>query len=153
MRFLRRIERVIGTLFNKVRSTEIGKSLNIEPPFLRLERSQLLYDWGWPDGRTHDKSCLAISFHHSKEEQGLYQHDEAAKRWLPKIKDTHCNTWRRNFFTTLLFPDSFGLLGGTGLSPSHPLWTVPTSPPWSQPSFVLLLMQDKTKGEFYLQRL
>ena len=39
MRFLRRIEGV--TLFNKVRSYEIQKSLNIEPLLLRIERSQL----------------------------------------------------------------------------------------------------------------
>ena len=40
MRFLRRIEGVT-TLFNKVRSSEIRKSLNIEPLLLRIERSQL----------------------------------------------------------------------------------------------------------------
>ena len=39
MRFLRRIEGV--TLFNKIRSSEIRKSLNIEPLLLRIERSQL----------------------------------------------------------------------------------------------------------------
>ena len=39
MRFLRRIEEV--TLFNKVRSSEIRNSLNIEPLLLRIERSQL----------------------------------------------------------------------------------------------------------------
>ena len=39
MRFLRRIEGV--TLFNKVRSSEIRKSLNIEPLLLQIERSQL----------------------------------------------------------------------------------------------------------------
>ena len=39
MRFLRRIEGV--TLFNKVRSSEIRKSFNIEPLLLRIERSQL----------------------------------------------------------------------------------------------------------------
>ena len=39
MRFLRRIEGV--TLFNKVRSSEVRKSLNIEPLILRSERSQL----------------------------------------------------------------------------------------------------------------
>ena len=39
MKFLRRIEGV--TLFNKVRSSEIRKSLNIEPLLLRIERSQL----------------------------------------------------------------------------------------------------------------
>ena len=39
MRFLRKIDGV--TLFNKVRSSEIRKSLNIEPLLLRIERSQL----------------------------------------------------------------------------------------------------------------
>ena len=39
MKFLRKIERV--TLFNKVRSSEIQKSLNIEPLLLQIERSQL----------------------------------------------------------------------------------------------------------------
>ena len=39
MRFLLRIEGV--TLFHKVRSSEIQKSLNIEPLLLRIERSQL----------------------------------------------------------------------------------------------------------------
>jgi len=39
MRFLRKIEGV--TLFNKVRSSEIRKSLNVEPLPLRIERSQL----------------------------------------------------------------------------------------------------------------
>ena len=38
IRFLRRIEGV--TLFNKVRSSEIRKSLNIEPLLLRIERPQ-----------------------------------------------------------------------------------------------------------------
>ena len=37
--FLRRIEGV--TLFNKVRSSEIRKSLNIKPLLPRIERSQL----------------------------------------------------------------------------------------------------------------
>ena len=39
MRFLRRIKGI--TLFNMVRSSEIRKSLNIEPLVLQLERSQL----------------------------------------------------------------------------------------------------------------
>ena len=39
MKFFRRIEGVI--LFNKVRSSEIRKSLNIEPLLLRIKRSQL----------------------------------------------------------------------------------------------------------------
>ena len=41
MRFLQKIEGV--TLFKKVRSSEIPKSLNIEQLLLRIERSQL----GW----------------------------------------------------------------------------------------------------------
>ena len=39
MRFLRKIEGV--TLFNKVRSSEIRKSLKIDPLLLRIKRSQL----------------------------------------------------------------------------------------------------------------
>ena len=39
MSFLRRID--VVTLFNKVRSSEDTKSLNIEPLLLRIERSQL----------------------------------------------------------------------------------------------------------------
>ena len=39
MRFLRKIEGV--TLFNKVRSSDIEKSFNIEPLLLQIERSQL----------------------------------------------------------------------------------------------------------------
>ena len=39
MKFLQRIEEV--TLFNKVRSSEIRKTLNLEPLLLRIERSQL----------------------------------------------------------------------------------------------------------------
>ena len=39
MRFLRKIAGI--TLFNKVRSSEIPKSLYIEPLLLRIERSQL----------------------------------------------------------------------------------------------------------------
>ena len=42
MRFLRRIED--ATLFNKMRSSEIQKSRNIEPLLLQIERSQL-YRW------------------------------------------------------------------------------------------------------------
>ena len=40
MRFLRRIEGV--TLFNKVRSSDIRKSLNIEILLLRIERSHII---------------------------------------------------------------------------------------------------------------
>jgi len=59
-----------------------------------------------------------------------------------------------NSFSQLpLLPDSFGFLGGTGPSPFYPLWIVSTSLPRLQPSFVLLPMQDKTEGEFFMQRL
>jgi len=44
-----------------------------------------------------------------------------------------------------LLPDPFSFLGGTGPSPSYPLWTGPTSLSRSQPSLVLLPMQDKTE--------
>ena len=39
MRFLQRVKGV--TLFNKMRSSEIRKSINIEPLLLRIEKSQL----------------------------------------------------------------------------------------------------------------
>ena len=39
MKILRKIE--VVTLFNKVRSSEVQKSLNIKPLLLRIERSQL----------------------------------------------------------------------------------------------------------------
>ena len=60
MRFLRRIEGV--TLFNKVRSSEIRKSLNIEPLLLRIERSQ--FRWGghvsrMPQERLHRQALFA----------------------------------------------------------------------------------------------
>ena len=61
MRFLRRIEGV--TLFNKMRSSEIRKSLNIEPLLLRIERSQLRW-FGhvsrMPQERLPKQALLAI---------------------------------------------------------------------------------------------
>ena len=52
MRFLQKIEGV--TLFNKVRSTEIQKSLNIEPLLLRIERSQLRW-FGLVSRKLHER--------------------------------------------------------------------------------------------------
>jgi len=73
---------------------------------------------------------------------------------IAKIRHIRYSTWRGIFLTTLsLLPDSFGFLGGTILLPSHPLWTVQTSLPRSQLFLLLLFMQDKTKGELFLQRL
>jgi len=59
----------------------------------------------------------------------------------------------KSFSQLPLLPDSFSFLEGTGPSPSHPLWTVPTSLPRSQPSLVLLPMQDKTEEKLFVQRL
>ena len=60
MRFLLRIEGV--TLFNKVRSSEIRKSLNIEPLLVQIERSQLRW-FGhvsrMPQERLHKQALLA----------------------------------------------------------------------------------------------
>jgi len=43
-------------------------------------------DWGRPDGRTPQGSCLAISAHLSREERGSHHHVDAAKRWcLPLL--------------------------------------------------------------------
>ena len=60
MRFLRRIEGV--ALFNKVRRSEIRKSLNVEPLLLRIERSQLrwfVYVSRMPQERLSEQSLLA----------------------------------------------------------------------------------------------
>jgi len=61
MRFLQKIEGV--TLFNKVRSSEIQKSLNIEPLLLRIERSQQLKWFGhvsrMPQERLPKQALLA----------------------------------------------------------------------------------------------
>jgi len=59
----------------------------------------------------------------------------------------------KSFSQLPLLPDSFAFLVGTGPFPSYPLWTISTSLPRSQPSFVLLFMQEKTEGEFFLQYL
>jgi len=68
--------------------------------------------------------------------------------------DTLANFLKTKSFSQLpLLPDSFGFLEGTGPSPSHPLWTISTSLPRSQPSLFFLRMQDKTEGEFFLHNL
>jgi len=67
-----------------------------------------------------------------------------------KVRHTSYSLWRRNFSHNSLLPDFFSFLRGTGPSPSHPLWTVPTSLPRFQSFLVLISMQDKTEGEFFL---
>jgi len=66
--------------------------------------------------------------------------------------DTLATLYGDEIVLTTLSPAIFlRFLGGTGPSPSYPLLTVPNSLPRSQPSLVLLSMQDKT-AEFFLQR-
>ena len=81
MRFLRRIEGV--TLFNKVRSSEIRKSLNIEPLLLRIERSQLRW-FGhvsrMPQERLPKQALLA-------EANGRRPVGRARTRWTDYIED------------------------------------------------------------------
>jgi len=58
----------------------------------------------------------------------------------------------KKFFSQFsLFPNSFDFFIGDGPFPPRPMLTVPTSLARSQPSFVLLSLQDKTEGEFFLQ--
>ena len=72
MRFLRRIEGV--TLFNKVRSSEIRKSLNIEPLLLRIERSQLR--WFGHVSRMPQESILGLHFWDLPNQMGKDQSDD-----------------------------------------------------------------------------
>jgi len=67
---------------------------------------------------------------------------------LWQIRSTNTSIYKVSQFC--LLSDSFGFLGETGPSRSCPLWTVPTT---RSQSFVLLSMQDKTEGEFFLQHL
>ena len=88
MRFLRRIEGV--TLFNKVRSSEIRKSLNIEPLLLRLERSQLRW-FGhvsrMPQERLPKQALLAKA-------NGRRRVGRPRTRWTDHIEDLGWNRLR-----------------------------------------------------------
>ena len=85
MRFLRRIEEV--SLFNKVRSSEIQKSLNIEQLFLRIERSQLRW-FGYvsriPQKRLPKQDLLA-------EANGRRPVGRPRSRWTNYIEDLGWN--------------------------------------------------------------
>ena len=87
MRFLRRIEGV--TLFNKVRGSDIRKSLNIEPLFLRTERSQLRC-FGqvskMPQGRLPKQALLANA-------NGRRPVERTRTRWTNHNKDLGWNRW------------------------------------------------------------
>jgi len=62
----------------------------------------------------------------------------------------YLETYSFSQFSLLL--DSFGFLRRISPSPLRPLRTVLTLLPRSQPSFVLLSMQNKPEEEFFLQR-
>ena len=85
MRFLRRVEGV--TLFNKVRSSELRKSLNIEPLLLRIERSQLRW-FGhvsrMPQERLPKQALLAKA-------NGRRPVGQPRTRWIDYIEDLGWN--------------------------------------------------------------
>ena len=85
MRFLRRIEGV--TLFNKVRSSEIRKSLNIEPLLLRIERSQLRW-FGHVSRMPHER--LPKQALHAKA-NGRRPVGRPRTRWTDYIEDLGWN--------------------------------------------------------------
>ena len=86
MRFLRRIEGV--TPFNKVRSSEIRKSLNIEPLLLWIEKSQLRW-FGhvsrMPQERLPKQALLA------KAKNGRRPVGRPRTRWTDYIEDLGWN--------------------------------------------------------------
>ena len=87
MRFLRRIEGV--TLFNKVRSSESRKSLNIEPLLLQIEKSQLRW-FGrvsrMPQERLPKQALLAKA-------NGRRPIGRPRTKWINYIKDLGWNRW------------------------------------------------------------
>ena len=85
MRFLRRIEGV--TLFNKVRSSEIRKSLNIEPLLLRIERSQLR--WFGHVSRMPQERLLKQALH--AKANGRRPVGRPRTRWTDYIEDLGWN--------------------------------------------------------------
>ena len=85
MRFLRRIEGI--TLFNKVRSSEIRKSLNIEPLLLRIERSQLR--WFGHVSRMPQERLLKQALH--AKANGRRPVGRSRTRWPDYIKDLGWN--------------------------------------------------------------
>ena len=85
MRFLRRIEGV--TLFNKVRSSEIRKSVNIEPLLLRIERSQLR--WFGHVSRIPQKRLPKQALH--AKANGRRPVGRPRTRWTDYIEDLEWN--------------------------------------------------------------
>ena len=85
MRFLQRIEGV--TLFNKVRSSEIRKSLNVEPLLLRIERSQLR--WFGHVSRMPQERLLKQALHAKANERRPVGRPRT--RWTDYIKDLGWN--------------------------------------------------------------
>ena len=95
MRFLRKIEGV--TLFNKVRSSEIRKSLSIEPLLLRIERSQLKW-FGhvsrMPQERFPKQALLAKA-------NGRRPVGRLRTRWTNYIEDLGWNRLGRRWWKTV----------------------------------------------------
>ena len=85
MRFSRRIEGV--TLFNKVRCSEIRKSLNIEPLLLRIERSQLRW-FGHVSRMPHEKLPKQALLAKANERKPI---GRTRTRWTDETKDLGWN--------------------------------------------------------------
>ena len=87
MTFLRRIKGVMPS--NKVRSSEIRKSLKIEPLFLQIERSQLRW-FGhvsrMPQERLPKQALLAKA-------NGRRPVERPRTRWINCIEDLGLNCW------------------------------------------------------------
>ena len=90
MRFLRRIEGV--TLFNKVRSSETRKSLNIKPLLLRIERSQLR--WFGHVSRLRQKSLPKQAL--LAKANGRRPLEQPRTRWTNYIEDLGWNRLGRH---------------------------------------------------------
>ena len=91
MRFLQRIEGV--TLFNKVRSSEIRKFLNIKPLLLRIERSQLR--WFGHVSRMPQERLPKQAL--PTKENGRRPVGRPITRWPDHIEDLGCRASERKF--------------------------------------------------------
>jgi len=137
--------------------------LSSAPPFLQTKSF-----WDILDLSDSLSSCVALSFQWVPVHAGFSGNERAVSfartgailpvahvscplaPTIAKIRHTRYSLWRRALSQNpsparfLRFPRR------NWPSPSYPLWTVSTSLPGSQPSFVLLPMQDKKEGEFFM---
>ena len=81
MRFLRRIQGV--TMFDKVRSLEIRKSLQVEPLLLRIERSQLRW-FGHVSRMPQERLPKQVLLEKVKGERPV---GRPRTRWLDQMED------------------------------------------------------------------